>query len=160
MTAILAVRLAWLGPLWGNRWFHAALWVVVVVVALVSSAPVGVLLLTWGGVASLGRQYGKVRSRQGRAVVATSHPRHLSFALSPLPWMLLTVYALVGVAYYGLPPVTFSQATVTTPTGVRIGGYLARNGTGVYLVTLHPAGRRHVDQRAGVGHSGRRRQER
>ncbi len=138
VTAILAVGLAWLGPLWGNRWLHAALWVVVVVVALVSSAPVGVLLLTWGGVASLGRQYGKVRSRQGRAVVATTHPRHLSFVLSPLPWMLLTVYALVGVAYYGLPPVTFSQATVTTPTGVRVGGYLARNSTGVYLVTCTP----------------------
>ena len=118
--------------------FTPRLWVVVVVVALVSSAPVGVLLLTWGGVASLGRQYGKVRSRQGRAVVATDHPRHLSFVLSPLPWMLLTVYALVGVAYYGLPPVTFSQATVTTPTGVRIGGYLARNGTGVYLVACTP----------------------
>ena len=138
VTAILAAGLAWLGPLWGNRWLHAALWVVVVVVALVSSAPVGVLLLTWGGVASLGRQYGKVRSRQGRAVVATTHPRHLSFVLSPLPWMLLTVYALVGVAYYGLPPVTFSQATVTTPTGVRIGGYLARNSTGLYLVACTP----------------------
>src|SRR5205085_2457756 len=111
VTVILAVGLARLGPLWGNRLFHAVLWTAVVVVALVSSAPIGLLLLTWGGVASLGRQYGKVRSRQRRAAVATTHPRHLAFVLSPLPWMLLTVYALVGVAYYGLPPVTFSQAT-------------------------------------------------
>jgi hypothetical protein len=139
VSAVVALALVWLGPLWGSRWVHAALWVAVVVVALVSSAPVGVLLLTWAAVASLGRQYGKVRSQQGRGALATrDHPRHLAFVLSPLPWMLLTVYALVGVAYYGLPPVTFSQTTVTTSAGARVGGYLARNGTGVYLVTCTP----------------------
>jgi hypothetical protein len=139
VSALVALALVWLGPLWGSRWVHAALWAAVVVVALVSSAPVGVLLLTWAAVASLGRQYGKVRSQQGRGALATrDHPRHLAFVLSPLPWMLLTVYALVGVAYYGLPPVTFSQTTVTTPAGARVGGYLAHNGTGVYLVTCTP----------------------
>jgi hypothetical protein len=138
LTALFAFGLARLGPLWGNRLFHAALWVAVIVVALVSSAPIGLLLLTWAAVASLGRQYGKLRSQQGRGVLAPDHPRHLSFVFSPLPWMLLTVYGLVGVAYYGLPPVTFSQASVTTPSGVRIGGYLARNGTGAYLVTCTP----------------------
>ncbi len=138
VTALLAFGLARLGPLWGNRVFHAALWTVMVVVALVSSAPVGVLLLTWGGIASLGRTYGKVRSQRGLGALAGGHPRHLSFVLSPLPWMLLTVYALVGIAYYGLPPVTFSQATVTTPTGNRVGGYIARNGSGAYLVTCTP----------------------
>jgi hypothetical protein len=140
VTAVTAGLLVWIGPLWGNRWFHAALWVAVVVVALVSSAPIGVLLLTWAAVASVGRQYGKVRSGQDRGVLATrDHPRHLSFVLSPLPWLLLTVYALVGVAYYGLPPVTFSQATITTRTGAEVvGGYLARNSTGVYLVRCTP----------------------
>ncbi len=139
LTVLFSFGLARLGPLWGNRWFHAALWVVVVVVALVSSAPIGLLLFTWAGVASLGRTFGKVRSQQGRSVLATSHPRHFAFALSPLPWMLLTVYALVGVAYYGQPPVTFSQATVTTRTGGQVvGGYLARNGSGVYLVSCTP----------------------
>jgi hypothetical protein len=139
LTAVFAFGLARLGPLWGNRLFHAALWIVVIVVALVSSAPIGLLLFTWAGVASLGRQYGKVRSQQGRGALANGHPRHLSFVFSPLPWMLLTVYALVGVAYYGLPPVTFSQASVTTPSGAHVvGGYLARNSTGVYVVTCTP----------------------
>lgn len=137
-TAVLAFVLARLGPLWGSRLFHAALWIVVIVVALVSSAPIGLLLLTWAGVASLGRTYGKVRSQRGQGALASGHPRHLSFVLSPLPWMLLTVYALVGIAYYGLPPVTFSQATVTSSTGTRVGGYIARNESGAYLVTCTP----------------------
>jgi hypothetical protein len=139
LTALFAFGLSRLGPLWGNRFFHTALWVVVIVVALVSSAPIGLLLLTWAAVASLGRTLGKVRSGQNRGLLASDRPRALSFALSPLPWLLLTVYALVGVAYYGLPPVTFSQTTVTTPAGAQVvGGYLARNGTGVYVVSCTP----------------------
>ncbi|HET6869837.1 MAG TPA: hypothetical protein VFH80_28240, partial [Solirubrobacteraceae bacterium] len=139
LTALFAFGLARLGPLWGSRVFHAVLWVVVIVVALVSEAPIGLLLLTWALVATLGRQYGKVRSRQGRSAVASGHPRHLSFVFSPLPWMLLTVYGLVGVAYYGLPPVTFSQASVVTSSGTRVvGGYLAHNSSGAYLVTCTP----------------------
>ncbi len=139
LTAAFAFGLSRLGPLWGSRLFHAGLWVVVIVVALVSSAPIGLLLLTWAAIASLGRTLGKVRSRQDRGLIGTGRPRPLAFVLSPLPWLLLTVYALVGVAYYGLPPVTFSQTTVTTPAGAQIvGGYLARNGTGVYLVRCTP----------------------
>jgi hypothetical protein len=138
LSIVFALFFAWVGPLWGSRWLHLLLWILVIVVALVSSAPVGVLLLTWAGIATFGRQYGKVRSAAGQPAVAAGHPRHLSFALSPLPWLLLTVYALVGIAYYGLPPVSFSQTTVTTPTGARVGGYLARTSTGVYLVTCTP----------------------
>ena len=138
VTAVLALVLAWLGPLWGNRIFHTALWMAVVVVALVSEAPVGVLLLTWAGVASLGRAYGRRRSNQNRGVLATGHRRQLSFVLSPLPWMLLSVYGLIAVAYYGQPPVTFSHSTVTTPSGTRVGGYLSRTGAGVYLVSCTP----------------------
>jgi Vacuolar protein sorting-associated protein 62 len=138
ISTILALFFAWMGPLWGNRLAHVALWVVAIAVALVSSAPIGVLLLTWAGIASVGRLYGRVRSKQGRPAVAAGHPRHLSFVLSPLPWLLLTIYALVGMAYYALPPVSFSQAIVTTPTGVQTGGYLAQTTTGVYLVTCTP----------------------
>ena len=138
LSVPFALFFAWLGPLWGRRWFHALLWTAVIVVALVSSAPVGVLLLTWAGIATFGRQYGKARSARSQPAVAAGHPRHLSFILSPIPWLLLTVYALVGIAYYGLPPVTFSQTTVTTPTGPRVGGYLARTGTGVYMVMCTP----------------------
>jgi hypothetical protein len=138
LSAIFSLFFAWVGPLWGHRWFHALLWILVVLVALVSSAPVGVLLLTWAGIATFGRQYAKVRSARNQPAVAAGHPRHLSFVLSPLPWLLLTVYALVGIAYYGLPPVSFSQTTVTTPTGQKVGGYVARTGTGVYLVMCTP----------------------
>jgi Vacuolar protein sorting-associated protein 62 len=138
VSAILALVLAWLGPLWGHRFFHVLLWVVVVVVALVADAPTGVLMLTWAGVATLGRVYGRVRSSRNQGVLSSGHARHLSFALSPLPWLLLTIYALVGVAYYGQPPVTFSQTTVTTPSGVRVGGYLARTNDGLYLVSCTP----------------------
>jgi len=138
VSAVLALLLAWLGPLWGNRLFHALLWVSVVVVAFVSEAPVGLLLLTGAAVASLGRAYGRRRSAQNRGLLARGHRRQLSFVLSPLPWMLLSVYALVGIAYYGQPPVTFSQSSVTTANGVRVGGYLSRTGTGVYLVSCTP----------------------
>ena len=139
LTTLFAFGLARLGPLWGTRLFHAVLWVVVIVVALVADAPIGLLLLTWAAVASLGRTYGKLRSSRGQGALASGHPRHLSFVFSPLPWMLLTVYGLVGVAYYGLPPVTFSQASVTTSAGARIvGGYLAHNSSGAYLVTCTP----------------------
>ncbi len=138
-TAVFATLLVLLGPLWGNRVVHFGLWTVVIVVALVSEAPIGLLLLTWAAVASLGRQYGKVRSRQRRGTLTPGHPRRLAFVFSALPWMLLTVYGLVGVAYYGEAPVTLSQASVTTPAGARVvGGYLARTSSGAYLVTCTP----------------------
>jgi hypothetical protein len=138
LSAILALLLAWLGPVWGNRVFHTVLWVAVVVVALVSEAPVGVLLLTWAAVASGGRAYGRRQSARNQGVLASGHRRHLAFLLSPLPWLLLTVYALVGIAYYGQPPVGFSQSIVTTASGVRVGGYLSSTGTGLYLVSCTP----------------------
>jgi hypothetical protein len=138
ISAILALIFAWIGPMWGNRFFHGLLWVAAIVVALVAEAPIGLLLVTWAGIASGGRAYGRLRTSQNRGVLADQHPRHLSFVLSPLPWLLLTVYALVGIAYYGMPPVSFSQTAVTTPTGVRVGGYLARTGTGLYMVSCTP----------------------
>ncbi len=138
VSAILALLFAWIGPVWGNRFVHGLLWIAAIVVALVSEAPIGLLLLTLAGIASFGRAYGRVRSGQNRGVLAARHPRHLSFVLSPLPWLLLTIYTWVGIAYYGMPPVTFSQAIVTTPTGARVAGYLARTGTGLYLVSCTP----------------------
>ena len=152
VTGVLSLVLAWLGPVWGSRLFHAVLWAVVVVVALVSDAPTGVLLFTWAGVATLGRAYGRARSSRNQGVLASGHPRHLSFALSPLPWLLLTVYALVGIAYYGQPPVTFSRTTVTTPSGVRVGGYHRAYQQRPVSGLVHAARRRDVDQRGGVGH--------
>ncbi len=126
---LLVALFAFLGPLRGPRILHGLLWAAVVAVALISSAPIGLLILTWAAIATLGRLYGRHRTAPGSKV---------DFVLSPLPWILLTIYALVALAYYSMPPVTFSQAIVDTPNGTRVGGYLARTGTGLHLVSCTP----------------------
>jgi Vacuolar protein sorting-associated protein 62 len=119
-----------IGPLRGGRWIHTILWAVVIAVAMLSTAPLGLLILTWAGIATLGRLFGRRHSRPRSKV---------EFVLSPMPWILLTIYALVGLAYYAVPPVSFSDAVVTTASGtMRSGGYLARTGAGVYLVSCTP----------------------
>ena len=151
VTVILGLVLAWLGPVWGNRVVHGVLWAAVVIAALISEAPVGVLLFTWAGVAVGGRAYGKAKSARDQGVLPAGRPWYLSFALSPLPWLLLTVYALVGVAYYAQPPVSFSQRTVATPGGTRVGGYLGRTGRGLYLVSCTPlADATSIDERVSL----------
>ncbi len=117
------------GPLRGGPVIHSILWVVVGVVALLSTAPLGLLVLTWAGIATLGRVFGRRHSRPGSKV---------EFVLSPMPWILLTIYALVGLAYYAVPPVSFAHTVVATANGTRAGGYLARTGNGVYLVSCTP----------------------
>jgi hypothetical protein len=57
---------------------------------------------------------------------------------TPLPWALFTFYTLVGLAYYAIPPVSFQRAVVATASGDRVGGFLSRSGTDVYLVTCTP----------------------
>jgi hypothetical protein len=129
ISLLAALLLALIRPLRGGRIAHGLIWTGVIAVALVCSAPIGLLVLTWGAIATLGRRYGQ---RQ--------HPprSRLEFALSPLPWALLAIYALVGLAYYAMPPVSFSRILVNTPSGARVGGYLARNDSGVYLVSCTP----------------------
>jgi hypothetical protein len=132
--AVLSAVAIWIftliGPLRGGRWIHAILWAIVIAVALLSTAPLGLLILTWAGIATLGRLFGRRHSRPSSKV---------EFVLSPMPWILLTIYALVGLAYYAVPPVSFSHAVVTTASGTtRSGGYLARTGSGVYLVSCTP----------------------
>jgi hypothetical protein len=130
VVALLLVALfVFIGPLRGPRVLHALLWALVVGLALVSSAPIGLLILTWIAIATLGRWYGRHQTKPGSK---------LDFLLSPLPWILLTIYALVALAYYATPPVTFSQTTVDTPSGTLVGGYLARDGTGLHLVSCTP----------------------
>jgi hypothetical protein len=126
---LLVALFGFLGPLRGPRILHVALWTAVVALALVSSAPIGLLILTWAAIATLGRLYGRHQTAPGSK---------LDFVLSPFPWILLTIYALVALAYYSMPPVTFSQTIVDTPNGPSEGGYLARTGTGLYLVSCTP----------------------
>ena len=120
--------LAWWGPLrWGAR-AHGLAWVLVAAAALFVSAPVGLLVIAGVAVSTLGRVLSRV-----------SRPRSpAEFLRSPLPWALLTFYTLGGLAYYAVPPVSFQRAVVTMPTGHRVGGYLSRSGTDVYLVTCTP----------------------
>jgi hypothetical protein len=126
---VAALFFAWVGPLRGGRVVHAIVWAGVVAVALLSCAPIGLLLLTWAGIATLGRSFARRHSRPGSK---------LEFVLSPLPWILLTIYALVGLAYYATPPVSFPRTIVSGASGTRAGGYLARTSAGVYLVLCTP----------------------
>jgi hypothetical protein len=72
----------------------------------------------------------------GRAVARLERPTSTShFLRSPLPWVLLTIYALIGLAYYAIPPVAFPRVVLATTAGERIGGYLAAGAGGTYVVT-------------------------
>jgi hypothetical protein len=128
LSIVAAALLGSVNPLRGGRVVHTILWLLTGFVAMLCSAPLGLLLLTWMGIATFGRWYGK------RPLPSSA----FEFLRSPLPWLLLTVYALVGLAYSAMPPVSFSRTTVQTTSGTRQGGYLARNGSGMYLVSCTP----------------------
>ncbi|MEA2400561.1 MAG: hypothetical protein QOK00_964 [Thermoleophilaceae bacterium] len=75
----------------------------------------------------------------GRAILKTRWTRTVgTFVRSPLPWALAVVYAVVGLAFYATPPVSFPRATVATTAGQRVGGLVAHTGDGVYLATCSP----------------------
>jgi Vacuolar protein sorting-associated protein 62 len=130
--ALCSTLAAWLlgrvNPLRGGRVAHALLWLAVIGVAMVSSAPVGLLVLTWAGIGTLGRQLG------GRPLPGSP----LSFVRSPLPWALLTIYALVALSYAAMPPLGLSQTIALTASGRSVGGYVGRSGSSVYLALCTP----------------------
>jgi hypothetical protein len=128
ITVLAAAGLAAVDPLRGNRVVAGAVWAFVIAVAALCSAPIGLLVLTWMGIGTFGRWYGK------RALPSGA----FEFLRSPLPWILLTIYALVALSYTAMPPVSFSQARVVTSSGTRLGGYVGRTGAGVYLVSCTP----------------------
>jgi hypothetical protein len=112
------------GPLKVGHRAHAGIWVLVALVAaLFTTLPLGLLILI-----------GVTISTLGRVVARTELPRTPSgFLRSPLPWLLIGVYALVGAAYYAVPPVAFPGDQIAS--GQRIAGYLAGAGSGTYVVT-------------------------
>jgi hypothetical protein len=114
------------GPLKVGARTHAGIWVVVALIAaLLTTLPLGLLILTGVAIATAGRM-----------VARTDPPRTPSrFLRSPLPWMMLAVYTLVGVAYYAVPPVPFQRDLLSTTSGERVVGYLAGTGSGTYVVT-------------------------
>ena len=103
---------------------HGVVWAVVAVAAVFASAPIGVIALTSVGVATLGRSLARIKHPQSAA----------QFIRSPLPWILLTICLLLGLAYSATPPVAFPRVVVATSGGSRVGGYLTRTSAGVYIV--------------------------
>lgn len=117
-----------LGPLRFGPQLHGFVWALAAAAAGLVSAPLGLLLIGGVAVATL-----------GRALARVARPGSVSGLLrSPLPWALLTFYALVGLAYYATPPVSFPRVVVDTTSGERAGGFLNRTSAGVYLVTCTP----------------------
>jgi len=122
----LYILLTECGPLKVGRRAHAAIWIVVALIAaLLVTLPLGLLILI-----------GVAISTVGRKVARTELPRRPSWLLrSPLPWMLLAMYTLVGVAYSAVPPVPFQREVLSTRSGQQVVGYLAGTGSGTYVVT-------------------------
>jgi hypothetical protein len=127
-SLLAALALREVNPLRGGRVVHGLLWLVVIAVAMLCSAPVGLLVLTWMCIGTFGRSYGK------RPLPSST----FEFLRSPLPWILLTIYALVALSYSAMPPVSFPQTRVQSASGVAVGGYLARTQAGVYLASCTP----------------------
>ncbi|HWF34022.1 MAG TPA: hypothetical protein VG295_01585, partial [Solirubrobacteraceae bacterium] len=122
---LLHQALTLIGPVKLGPKFHVVLWVIVGVAALLASAPLGVLVLTGVAIATWGRALGRIE-----------RPTSLgALVRSPLPWILLGMVTLLGVAYHAMPPVSFPGVTVATPAGEVTGGFVSRSDGGVYLVT-------------------------
>ena len=112
-------------PLAFGVWGHALAWGVVALAAVFASAPIGVLVLTGVGIATLGRALARIP--QPQTVWA--------FLRSPLPWVLLTICLLLGLAENAVGPVPFPATVLTTADGPLVGGYVTRTDAGVYLAT-------------------------
>jgi hypothetical protein len=120
-----AFFLAWFGPLYGNRFFRWVIVAVTVGVALFVAAPVGILVIVLF-VSGLGGLYlARVEPPRGFA----------GFLSSPLPWMVVLVYTLVGLAAVVDPPVYFQETRISMSAEQLAGGYVTRTSDGVYLVT-------------------------
>jgi hypothetical protein len=130
VLAFLLVRrlLTWVGPLFLDARVHAVIWAGVLFATLFAAAPIGVLVITAVAIATLGRTLARLAQPHSAG----------QFLRSPLPWILLTICLLVGLAYSATPPVGFPQVLVSTSTGNRAGGYLTRTSAGVYVVTCTP----------------------
>ncbi|MGA2926042.1 MAG: hypothetical protein ABSG43_08610 [Solirubrobacteraceae bacterium] len=112
-------------PLLLDARIHAVIWGAIGLATLFASAPVGVLALTAVGIATLGRALARVPQPHSPA----------QFLRSPLPWALVTICLLLGLAYSATPPVAFDLVTVTGSGESASGGFVNRTSAGVYLAT-------------------------
>lgn len=126
--ALVTTALGTIGPLVGRTRLHTSAAVLIVLAALLSSAPVGLLVLVSLAIAHF-----------SRIIARLNRPASLAALVrSPLPWALLSVYALVALTFVAIPPAVFPRAVLTTASGDLAGGFLARTSDGVYLVTCRP----------------------
>ena len=131
-SVVVFVLVLWLlttvGPLNAHPGLHVLGWVVVVLLALLSSPPVGLLVLT-----------GVMISTWGRRVVragATEPARWL--VRSPLPWLAAALYTAVVISYEAMPPISFPGFVVNGTSAQVIGGKLAQSGRSVHLIVCTP----------------------
>ncbi len=130
VIAFLVVHrlLTTLGPLDAHPHVHTLSWVFVAALALLSSPPVGLLVIT-----------GAIISTWGRKFVRADASGPLALRLrSPLPWLIAALYAAVAVGYVAMPPVSFDGVTVQTASAQIIGGNLAQSGDTVHLILCTP----------------------
>jgi hypothetical protein len=121
---IYLIMTHWAPAIWG-RHLGGALWVLVALLALFASAPLGVLVLASVFVATFGR----VLARLERPTTIGALVR------SPLPWAVLVAVLMVALAYQAMPPESFPTAVLTTSSSKQRGAYLGRTGAGVYLAS-------------------------
>ena len=131
-SVVVFVLVLWLlttvGPLNAHPGVHVLGWVVVGLLALLSSPPVGLLVLT-----------GVMISTWGRRVVragATEPARWL--VRSPLPWLAAALYTAVVISYEAMPPISFPGFVVNGTSAQVIGGKLAQSGRSVHLIVCTP----------------------
>jgi hypothetical protein len=129
----------WLGVFAGARWLltrrdplkwnpllQGALWFVIAAVALFASAPLAVLVLTGVAISTFGRRVARLEAPQSRR----------DWLRSPIPWILLAIVALMGLAFQATPPVSFPGVLVTATTGPSTsGGYVTHADGGIYVAT-------------------------
>jgi hypothetical protein len=112
----------WAPMIWGRR-IGGFIWLLIGLLSLFASAPVGVLVLANVFVATFGR----VLARLERPTTIRDLVR------SPLPWGVLAVVMVVALAYQAMPPQSFPTAVLSTRSGAQTGAYIARTGAGVYI---------------------------
>ena len=130
VIAFLVVHriLTTLGPLDAHPHCHTASWVLVGALAVLSSPPVGLLVITGVIISTWGRKFVRAKASQ-------SLPLRLR---SPLPWSVAALYTAVAIGYLAMPPVSFDGVTVQTASAQFIGGSLAQSSDTVHLIVCTP----------------------
>jgi hypothetical protein len=131
-SVVVFVLALWLlttvGPLNAHPGVHVLAWVVVALLVLLSSPPVGLLVLT-----------GVMISTWGRRVVRAGAMQPTRWLVhSPLPWLAAALYTAVVISYEAMPPISFPGVVANGASEQVIGGRLAQFGRTVHLIVCTP----------------------